>query len=123
VTFFRKQQGSLGETLATQFLQKKGMKFLEKNYRCKLGEMDLIFRDHDVLVFVEVKLRESDSFGPAALAVTPKKRKKIIQVAQYYLLEKKLNTSQLSIRFDIVGITKKNETWDCQHYRNAFLTR
>ena len=123
MTFFRKQQGALGETLASEFLQKQGMKLLEKNYRCKLGEMDLVFRDQDALVFVEVKLRKSEYFGAAALAVTPRKRRKIIQVAQVYLLEKKMNASRLSIRFDVVGITKIGEEWKCEHYRNAFLTR
>jgi len=122
LTFFRKQQGNLGETLASEFLQKKGLKFLEKNYRCKLGEIDLVFRDRDMLVFVEVKLRQSEDFGPAALAVNPRKRRKIIQVAQYYLLEKKLNSYRLSIRFDVVGITKTGEEWQCEHYRNAFLS-
>ncbi len=121
MTFFRKQQGNLGETLASEFLQKKGLKLLEKNYHCKLGEIDLIFRDCDMLVFVEVKLRQSEAFGPAALAVNPHKRKKIIRVAQYYLLEKKLNPSRLSIRFDVVGITKSSEEWKCEHYRHAFL--
>jgi putative endonuclease len=116
-----KELAAFGENLAREYLQHSGMKFLLKNYRCKVGEIDLVFRDKDTLVFVEVKLRQNSYFGPAALAVTPAKQKQVIKTAQFYLLEKKLH--DLPIRFDVVGVELENDEWVCKHYRNAFLAR
>ncbi|MBN2143774.1 MAG: YraN family protein [Candidatus Aureabacteria bacterium] len=114
-----KELAAFGEQFAKDYLKKSGMKFLEQNYRCTLGEIDLIFRDKDALVFVEVKLRQNRYFGPAALAVSLSKQKKIIKTAQVYLREKQLR--DLFIRFDVVGVEMEKEQWICKHYRNAFL--
>ena len=95
MTFQRKQLGGFGEKLAREHLESKGMKFLEANFECKLGEMDLIFRDGKTLVFVEVKVRRSFFFGPASLAVNPKKQKKITKVAKYYLQSRNLSSASI----------------------------
>lgn len=119
MTYQRKESGKFGEELAVDLLESKGMKLIEKNYTCRIGEIDLIFRDGEILVFVEVKLRLNPYFGPAALAVTPHKQKKIINVVKYYLMERKLKSPVM--RFDVVGIDNIDGVWTPTHYRNAFL--
>lgn len=114
-----RESGNFGEEMATKFLQSKGMKLLEKNFYCKTGEIDLIFRDKNVLVFVEVKLRHNPYFGLAAYAVTDKKKKKIINTARYYIQSHKLYSCMT--RFDVIGIDFEEGEWKCNYYRNAFL--
>jgi len=114
-----KNTGDLGEQLALEYLTQKRMKHLESNYKCKIGEIDLIFRDKKTLVFGEVKLRQNPYFGEAALAVTPKKQKKIIKVAKYYIQSKDLH--KCNVRFDVIGIDKTATGWQYTHYEHAFL--
>ena len=118
MTYERKESGRFGEQMAMDFLQRKGMTLLEQNYTCRLGEIDLVFRDGETLVFVEVKLRFNSFFGPAALAVTSRKQRKIATVAKYYMMERKL--IRPLVRFDVIGVEKENEKWTCKYYRNAF---
>lgn len=80
----RKSLGNLGENLALKHLKNKGYKFLERNFRSKFGEIDIIAREDDVLVFIEVKTRWSKKFGPPEGTVTPWKIKRIIKIGQYY---------------------------------------
>jgi putative endonuclease len=98
----RAHTGARGESLAVKALKKKGYKILEKNYRSKLGEIDVIARDGDVLAFVEVKARRTDRFGDPKLAVTPQKQRKISMVALEYL--KKTDQIEKGGRFDVVAI-------------------
>ncbi|EKD26640.1 MAG: hypothetical protein ACD_79C01084G0001 [uncultured bacterium] len=120
MAYYKKETGDIGEDLALKFLSSKGMKLIERNFRCNFGEIDLIFRDKNALVFVEVKLRKSNFFGDAALAVNIRKQKKIVNIAKYYLQNKRLNPE--SIRFDVFGIEKDEGKWICKHYRNAFYS-
>jgi len=98
----RHQLGESGESLAVKLLKKDGYKIIEQNYRCKLGEIDIIAKDGDVLTFVEVKARRADEFEGPKSAVTPKKKRKISMVALHYLKE----TEQMDkkARFDVVAI-------------------
>jgi putative endonuclease len=66
--------GERAERIAAGYLQRKGLALIETNYRCRWGEIDLVLRDRDTIVFIEVKLRRSTSFGGAAYSVTPRKR-------------------------------------------------
>ena len=117
----KRRKGGFGEEMALDMLLKKGMTLLEKNFRCRFGEVDLILRDKETLVFVEVKLRKDTTHGLAAEAVNYGKQKKIIRVAQYYLQNSKLKNP--FIRFDVVGVEKKlSGEWNCIHYRHAFLS-
>ena len=94
--------GIFGEQLAFSFLSQKGYKALLRNYQTPLGEIDLIARHGESLVFVEVKTRSSEAMGHPAEGVTPRKRRQIVKVAQYYL--KRYGIRDIPCRFDVVSI-------------------
>ena len=79
------QRGVDAEALAAAFLQGRGLTILVRNYRCRLGEIDLVARDGGTTVFVEVRRRASSAFGGAAASITPAKRAKLIRAARHYL--------------------------------------
>ena len=114
----RRQTGESGETIAVKFLKKNGYKIIERNYRCKLGEIDIIAQESRVLAFVEVKTRRTDEFGGPKWAVTPQKQRKISMVALNYLKE----TEQMGrkARFDVVAIRMLQEAPDVEIIKNAF---
>lgn len=91
-------RGAAAEAVALQFLQKKGLKLVAQNYRCRFGEIDLVMRDEATLVFTEVRLRASRDFGGAAASVTTQKQRKIILAAKHYLSELK---QMPACRFDV----------------------
>jgi len=95
--------GQGGETRATALLTREGYTIVERNYRCSLGELDIVARDGDVLAFVEVRSRADDSHGHAAEMVTSDKQKKVTRVAECYLLDRKPPDERM--RFDVVAIT------------------
>ncbi|TMA97521.1 MAG: YraN family protein [Deltaproteobacteria bacterium] len=110
--------GKEGERLAEQYLKKKGYKIVERNYRCRGAELDLIVLDRRVIVFVEVKTRTGHGFGSPFEAVEFRKQQKMIQAAQYFLNEKKLH--QRDARFDVVGISWPGGEPLVEHIENAF---
>jgi len=114
----RQQFGEAGEALAARLLRKRGYKILETNHRNPLGEIDLIARDGDSLVFVEVKTRKSLHFGSPKWAVTPRKQRKLSMVALYYL--KTTGQSQSKARFDVVAIHSTGSRPEIELVRNAF---
>ncbi|OGP82480.1 MAG: YraN family protein [Deltaproteobacteria bacterium RBG_16_54_11] len=95
--------GSRGEDLAVQYLKKRGFKVIERNYHCQWGEIDLIAREKNTLVFIEIKARSSSEYGLPQEAVDRFKQKKLIEVARYYLAERHL-TEDIPARFDVVAI-------------------
>ena len=114
----KKELGKTGEEKALRFLKKKGYRILEQNYVCKMGEMDIIAKEKDTLVFVEVKTRTSMAFGPPQLAVTPFKQRQLSKVALYFLKEKKLE--DIKARFDVVAILLPPAREEIELIRNAF---
>ena len=110
--------GKEGERLAEQYLRKKGYKLVERNYRCPAGEVDLIVLDRRVIVFVEVKTRTGHEFGTPLEAVYPRKQRKMMQAAQFFLSQKKLH--QRDARFDVVGISWPAHEPVIEHVENAF---
>jgi putative endonuclease len=110
--------GKEGERLAEQYLRKKGYKLVERNYRCTAGELDLIVLDQRVVVFVEVKTRTGHGFGTPFEAVEIRKQRKIIQAAQFFLAEKRLQ--QRDARFDVVGVSWGGRDPVVEHIENAF---
>ena len=106
--------GKLGEEKAKNYLIEKGYKILCINYKCKIGEIDLIAKDNDTIVFVEVKTRSSDAFGMPREAVNYRKQNKIRLVAQVYLKANKFYSK--SCRFDVIDILKDKIT----HIENCF---
>lgn len=79
------KDGAQAEQIAATFLLQKGLKLVEKNFRCPHGEIDLIMQDGKVLVFIEVRLRNKANFGGAAASITPAKQQKLTRTAQRYL--------------------------------------
>lgn len=106
--------GAIGETMAQKFLKKKGYKIVEKNFNTPLGEIDIIARIKDLIVFVEVKDRSTKKFGLPREAVTPNKQQKIKTVALLWL--KKNNLFESKVRFDVVEIIGEI----VNHIENAF---
>ena len=106
-----REQGQYTESLACQYLENKGFKLIEKNFNCRLGEIDLIMKDNDSLVFVEVRYRRSNNFGSGAESVTANKQSKLIKTASLYL-QKHDKYNKNPARFDIVSITGIIETND-----------
>lgn len=78
-------RGTQAERLAEQFLQRHGLKLLQRNYSCRYGEIDLILQDDDTLVFAEVRLRSHGDFGGAAASINAVKQSRLIHTAQHYL--------------------------------------
>lgn len=106
--------GGKGEILAEKYLKKNKYQIIEKNYRNKIGEIDIIAKDKSTLVFVEVKARETVVLGRPCEAVTPYKQNKIRGVASYYLMIN--NLSDADCRFDVVEILGE----EINHIKNAF---
>ncbi len=103
----RQLLGKQGERVAEKFIKRRGYKVLELNYRCALGELDIIAEDHGVLIFVEVKTRLTTGFGVPQAAVTPAKQQKMAQIAQNYLAHKEL--WGVDCRFDVVAVSLTND--------------
>ncbi|MEE9259796.1 MAG: YraN family protein [Candidatus Scalindua sediminis] len=97
-----------GENLAKKFLKKNGYKILKRNYVSKNGEIDIVAYDRGTIAFVEVKTRLSESFGPPELAITNKKRSKIIRTALNNLITNKIE--EMDYRFDVVSILFKKDS-------------
>lgn len=95
-------KGAYYEDVALNYLKEQGLKLKERNYRCKLGELDLLMQDNEFLVVVEVRYRKSNFYGGAIESITKSKQKKIIAATQHYLQQSKIKSP---IRFDVVGIT------------------
>lgn len=116
----RKAVGRAGEEMAARYLQKLGYKIIHRNYSCKLGELDIVARDGQVLVIVEVRTRSSDSFGMAQESVVYKKQAKIRQVAMYYL--KATGCGDIPVRCDVLAVKLgfDNKLEHLEHIKNAF---
>ncbi len=110
--------GKQGEKIAADFLKKNGYRIIEKNFRCVLGEIDIIAREKDELDFIEVKTRNSGELGYPEQAVGTKKQKKMSQLALWYLQKK--NTTDAQARFDVVAITISASGKEIKLIKNAF---
>jgi len=110
------EKGKLGEEIASKYIISKGGKVIEKNYRTKMGEVDIIAKLNGELVFVEVKSRSNINYGYPAESVNYKKKRKITNVAKYYILDNSLEN--LSIRFDVIEIYFNEKK--INHIVNAF---
>lgn len=112
-------RGERGERAARRHLRRQGLKFLTANFRSDRGEIDLIFRDRDCLVFVEVKTRSSEDWVRPAAAVDERKRRLLSQCALDYL--KLLKHPPVKIRFDIVEVLLAGEAVrEVRHLPNTF---
>jgi len=110
--------GELGERLALKKIKRLGYKFIAKNYRCPLGEIDLIARDGDCLVFIEIKTRRGRSIGFAKEAINKRKIRQISKVALAYMKEN--NCFDVKARFDAIAINIKGDREEIEVIPNAF---
>lgn len=108
--------GSCFEAKAAAYLQAEGLCVLQKNYRCRIGEIDLVAKDGDTLVFVEVKYRSGGLYGSPEEAVNQAKQKKIRRVAQFYLIQQG-TPPDTCCRFDVIAIGGDGTI---VHFQNAF---
>ena len=99
----RRQRGMAGENLAAEYLERRGLKILARNLRCKAGELDLVCLDGGVLAIVEVRQRECAEFGGALDSVTWTKRRKIIRATRYFL-QRQVEWRDYPMRFDVLAV-------------------
>ncbi|MFZ5652675.1 MAG: YraN family protein [Bacillota bacterium] len=120
MTVKRISTGKAGEEAAVQHIRKKGMRVLERNFRCRLGELDIIARDGRYIVFVEVRTSNSTAFGTPQESVGAKKKQKLRLLAQYYI--KIRNLGDVPLRFDVVAVTgvPGGGIIKIEHIANAF---
>lgn len=111
--------GARGEEAAAAFLERLGMTIVERNWRCKTGEIDIVVLDGETLVLVEVKTRRTAAKGTPEEAVSPAKQKKLIRLAQAYIAHAGLEPQE--IRFDVIGIVPLSQDRALlRHHRAAF---
>jgi putative endonuclease len=117
---FRKEIGFEGEQIAAKYLKRKGYKIIQKNYRCKLGEIDIIAEQNKTIIFVEVRTKHTEKLGLPQYSVNSAKMGQISKAALWYIKEKKI-TDQ-ACRFDVIAITfpSKSDEPKIEHIENAF---
>ena len=108
-------RGEAAEDLAAAFLQEAGLILVERNYRCRFGEIDLIAREGSTLVFVEVRMRSSERFGGAGASITVAKRTKLLRTARFYLAG---IARAPACRFDALLVNGRNNS--IEWLKNAF---
>jgi putative endonuclease len=115
---YRQLLGQRAEDLAVEFLKAQGLEILERNFRRRLGELDIVGRQGDTLVIVEVRMRASDRYGGAAASVDFRKQQRLVRAATQ-LLQQRGNLSHLPARFDVVVVGVDGAV---EWLRHAFLT-
>lgn len=112
-----RNHGAAAEALARVWLKQHGYRVLESNYRCRLGEIDIICENRGTIVFVEVKSRTQTTFGTPAQAVNFSKQRRLRQTAQHYVIERQLESHPL--RFDVISILNRQPP-EVEHIIGAF---
>ncbi len=118
----RKARGDQAEAAAEQWLVRKGLALVTRNYRCRQGEIDLVMQDQDTLVFVEVRWRQNRSHGGALASVDHHKQHRLIQAARHFLAKHPAH-QQRPCRFDVIGMEPDNNgSVSYQWIQNAFYS-
>jgi putative endonuclease len=115
----RRALGQWGEDLAVLHLEAQGLEVLDRNWRCREGELDVVARDGRTLVFVEVKSRTSTAYGEPAEAVSPRKARRIHGLASAWLAEQR-PAGRWDLRFDVVSVLRTSGIPEVLHLRGAF---
>ena len=110
--------GDMGENLAAAHLERKGYAIIERKFKTRIGEIDLIARQNHVIVFIEVKTRQSSEFGRPGEAVGYRKQQKIIRTASWYIRQKHLE--DVSCRFDVIEVYCWQGGYHINQIENAF---
>jgi putative endonuclease len=114
--------GQRAENIAAAFLRDQGLEILERNYLRRLGELDIVARDRDVLVVAEVRTRASNRYGGAVASVDLRKQQRLIRAASQ-LLQQRRDLSRLRVRFDVVAVSDvERQMPRVEWIRHAFLT-
>ena len=111
--------GKHAEDLACQYLNQHGLSLLERNFNTRFGEIDLVMRDKDTTVFVEVRYRRHSDIVDPLSSIDTRKQRKLIRTAQYYL-QRQHTVAHLPARFDVVAITEDDAQPKIQWIKNAF---
>ena len=114
----RIRTGQQGEEIAVAYLKGEGYQIIERNYRCLFGEVDIVAKDRDMIVFVEVKSRKSVLFGDPQTAVSLEKQKKLCRISLKYLEERRIYPC--NARFDVVAVKMLPAGNEIELIRNAF---
>lgn len=114
----RQERGNRAEQLARRYLEQQGLRFVEANFRCRQGEIDLIMRDEQTLVFVEVRYRSQSRYGSAAESVDRRKQGKLVSAALRYMQGNPALAQQAS-RFDVVAINGEQGKPQIEWHPNA----
>jgi putative endonuclease len=115
---FHNKIGDIGEEVAANYLVEKGYIIINCNWRYRHTDIDVIARNSDTLVFVEVKTRMSDVWGNPEDAVTNSKMKRISEAANYYIQNNRLD---LQVRFDVISILVNKGAYEIEHFEDAFV--
>ena len=110
--------GNKGEEMSVEFLQKKGYTILDRNWRFKKAEVDVIAKKNDILAIIEVKTRSTDYFGNPQDFVNSKKIRLLVEAINEYVTAKDLD---VEVRFDIIAIIKNHNKYEIEHIEDAFL--
>lgn len=110
--------GMTGEAIARKYLEDQGYRFVYQNYYTQYGELDLIFFDGNVLIFVEVKTRLRPSIRPIEDSINTTKINRIVKSAEIYIDRTQVSFEEM--RYDVVFITKYGSEWDIEHIKNFF---
>lgn len=116
----KRRLGFRGESLAVKHLKNKGYKILQRNFRCKSGEIDIIASDGEVIAFVEVKTRTGDAFGTPAEAVDARRKQRYRNAANYFMYVTGRDINEFIVRFDIVEVIISPGGKVVNHFENAF---
>jgi len=111
--------GKAAEEIACNFLRKKGLRLVSRNFCCRAGEIDLIMQDSEHLVFVEVRYRKTQLFGGGVASISYGKQQKILKTAHYYLLKNKLH-ERVACRFDVIAVSELPSGQHIEWIENAF---
>ena len=117
----RKDTGNIGEDIVAKYLEEKGYEIIERNFRCKLGEIDIIAKDKEEIVFIEVKKKKILSYGNPADSVNEPKQKHIYKAAEYYLLIN--NKLDNFTRIDVIEVYLNNSGYKINHMKKAIIDR
>jgi len=115
------ETGKIGEDIVAKYLEQIGYEILQRNFECKIGEIDIIAKDRDEIVFIEVKTRASALYGQPKDAVDRTKKKHIYRSAEFYIYIKHLENQP--VRIDVIEVYKKQGKFKIHHIKNAITER
>ncbi len=117
---YRKEAGIAGEIAALAYLRDRGLQLIERNYRCRAGEIDLVMLDGATLALIEVRYRADASFGGAAASVIWRKQRRIVNAARH-LLQSRAELRRHPARFDVIAVSPGRPALQIEWIRHAFV--